>query len=372
MRLRPTLAVARKDALDLVLNKSTLAVLLVPILVAILFALLGSALTGKTARLLIYNPGGSPIAQVLRNAFPGAEITAAQSAQEVQAAFAPNANPDFTAGLVVPPDFEASLRAGEQPRLALYVNGADVSDEQRQLLERALSDYSRSVLSPASPVQITTASVNPPGSSGGSLFGSGFSAFYAMLSLMTSLVIGTSLMPNLLVEEKETQTLRMLLVSPASLADIVAGKLLVGLAYQFLLGLVALAVLRAFMGQVPLVLLLLLVGSCLGIALGLLVGSIFKSVSAGGAFTGAVALVYFFPALFVGPIGQYFQDNTITQAMQALPTYYLASGLLAALQGQATPATALLDLGVVLLTTAALFIAAVWILWRQARVLAHV
>ena len=40
MRSRPMLAVARKDALDLILNPGTLAVLLIPILVALLFAVL--------------------------------------------------------------------------------------------------------------------------------------------------------------------------------------------------------------------------------------------------------------------------------------------------------------------------------------------
>jgi ABC-2 type transport system permease protein len=218
-------------------------------------------------------------------------------------------------------------------------------------------------------VQITAVSVDPsiPGS-----FGSQSGAFYAMLSLMAALVVGTSLVPNLLIEEKEQGTLRILLVSPASLADVVMGKLLVGLAYQLVLGLATLAVQRAFTGQTPLVLLFLLGGSCLGIALGLLVGSIFKTASAGGPFTGIVALLYLFPAIFVGPLGQLFQSDTIQQIIQVLPSYYLASGLFAALQGRATFAQALFDLSVVLLTALAFFLAAVWVLWRQTRVLAHV
>lgn len=240
MRLRPILAVARKDALDLVLNRGTLTVLLIPLLVAVLFALLG----------------------------------------------------------------------------------------------------------------------------GGNQFG----AFYALLSLTTCLVVGASLMPNLLVEEKETRTLRMLLVSPASLADVVAGKLLVGLVYQLLLSLVVLAVQRAFIGQVPLVSFFTLLGSCLGIAVGLLIGSIFKTVTAGGAFTGVIALLYIFPALFVGPFGPFFQNDALGRAMPALPTYYLADGLLAALQSQATPERTLLDASIVLLTALLFFAAAVWMLWRQARV----
>jgi len=371
MRLRSILAVARKDALDLLLNKSTLSVLLIPILVAVLFAFLGVALTVRPTNLLVYNPDGSAVEQVLRDAFTDAQVTLAGSAAQVRGAFpagSGHAALPYAAGLIVPPHFEASLRAGEPAHLELYVAGDQVSSQQRQLLERALSDYSRSVISPASPVQITAVSVDP--SISGS-FGSQSGAFYAMLSLMAALVVGTSLVPNLLIEEKEQGTLRMLLVSPASLADVVAGKLLVGLAYQLVLGLGTLGVQRAFTGQTPLVLLFLLVGSCLGIALGLLVGSIFKTASAGGPFTGLMALLYIFPAIFVGPLGQFFQSDTIQQIIQVLPSYYLASGLFAALQGRATFADALFDLAVVLLTALAFFLAAVWVLWRQTRVLAH-
>ncbi|HEY7356011.1 MAG TPA: ABC transporter permease [Ktedonobacterales bacterium] len=369
MRLRPILAIARKDALDLVLNKSTLAVLLIPLLVAVLFALLGAALTPRPASLLIYNPGGSAVEQVLRAAFTDAQVTRASSAEQVRRAFPANASHltlPYTAGLVVPFDFEASLRAGEQTSLELYVAGDQVSSQERQLLERALSEYSRSVVSPASPVQITAVSVDPPGAVPP---GSQFGALYTLLSLLTAMVVGTSLVPNLLIEEKEQRTLRMLLVSPASLADVVAGKLLVGLAYQLLLGLVTLAVQRAFVGQAPLVVLFLLAGSCLGIALGLLVGSLFNTTSAGGAFTGMVALFYLFPALFVGPISQFVQSSALKQIIQFLPSYYLASGLFAALENQATFAAACLDLGAVLLTAIALFLLAVWVLWRRARIL---
>ncbi len=248
MRLRPILAVARKDALDLLLNKGTLMMLLIPMLVAVLFVLLG----------------------------------------------------------------------GDPPQMGLPGDQLDT--------------------------------------------------FYALLSLTTCLVVGASMMPNLLVEEKETKTLRMLLVSPASLADVVAGKLLVGLVYQVLLGVVVLIVQGAFAGQVLLVLLFTLLGSCLGIAVGLLIGSIFKTVTSGGAFTGVIALLYIFPALFIGPFGQFFQGDALARVMPALPTYYLADGILKSLQNQATPGAAVLDASIVLLSALAFFAAAVWILWRQARI----
>lgn len=49
---------------------------------------------------------------------------------------------------------------------------------------------------------------------------------YAPLALPVSLIVGTSFMPQLLIEEKGIKALRMLMVSPASFSDVLVGKLL--------------------------------------------------------------------------------------------------------------------------------------------------
>jgi ABC-2 type transport system permease protein len=359
------LAVARKDALDLILNPGTLAVLLIPILVALLFALLSSALSPDTARLLVYNPGGSAAEQVLSEGFPNAQITHARSAGEVQTAFQGDGSNPYAAGLVVPADFEISVLAGAPAQLAVYFNAQDVSSQQQQLLKRALSDYARNLAQPQAPVTLAASSVNAADAASDSMVPG---PFYALLSVMTSFIVGASLMPNLLIEEKERKTLWMLLISPATMTDIVAGKLLVGLGYQTGLSLVTLAVQRAFTRQTPVIVLFILLGCCLTVAMGLLVGSIFRSVHVGGPFTGIIALLFLLPAFFAGPLGKIVAGSLLQQCIRLLPTYYLADGLLAALQDQATLQQVVTD-GVVALGTAlAFFAAAVWVLRRQTTV----
>ncbi len=61
IHLRTTLAIARKDALDILLNKATLILLLTPVMLAILFAVLSGLLGSQPAKLLIYNPEHSPL-----------------------------------------------------------------------------------------------------------------------------------------------------------------------------------------------------------------------------------------------------------------------------------------------------------------------
>lgn len=369
MRSRPMLAVARKDALDLILNPGTLGLLFIPLLVGLVFALLGGTLGSRTTRLLVYNPGGSAVERVLSAAFAQAQITRATFAAQVEDAFAASAPGEYSAGLVVPADFEATARAGGQARLALYLNGAEVDAQQQSLLQRALSDYARGLAQPVSPVALQTTILPAPDPAGGGLL---FGSVYALLAVTTSFVVGVSLMPNLLVEEKEHKTLWMLLVSPASLADVVAGKLLVGFSYQLGLSLVTLAVQQAYVGQVGVVVLFVVLGACFGVALGLLVGSLFRTSASTGLFTGLIAMVYLFPAFLAGPFGRYFIGSPLLWVVRLVPTYYLADGLLAGLQQQATAGRLVLDSSVVLGTTLALFALAVWTLRRQARVIASI
>src|SRR6266581_1833405 len=237
MHIRSILAIARKDALDILLNKATLTLLLTPIFLAVLFVVIGALLGSHTTNALVYNPGKSGVEQIISSAFSDIKITYANSPGDVE--------------------------------------GSQVGNVQSQLLLRALTDYARSVANPQPPASITVATVNPPSPANNALQDIG--QVYSTAILLSSFLVGTSLVPGLLAEEKEKKTLRMLMVSPASFSDVVAAKLLVGLVYQLLLAMVALGIKGGYTGEVPLVLLFVLLGSCFSVSLGLLIGSIFQT-----------------------------------------------------------------------------------------------
>ncbi|HEX8032480.1 MAG TPA: ABC transporter permease [Ktedonobacterales bacterium] len=368
MHRRAIFAIVRKDALDALINKSTLVALLTPILLAVLFATLTQLFGSKTNNLLIYNPGNSAVEQVVSGAFANVQITRAGSPEEVAAVFGADGthkHSDYAAGLVVPSDFEASLRAGGHPQIQLFTDGDQLNTHARDLMVLALTNYSRAVASPTPPVRIGVATINPPMPSPIADLGT----FYAMAALLSSLIVGTSLMPGLLIEEKDKKTIRMLMVSSASWGDIIAGKLLVGLGYQLLLAAIVLTVTKGFVGEVGFVLVFALLGSCLSLMLGLLFGSIFKTTSAAGAFSGIVSFLYVVPIFFAGSFGAAFGNNAFGQIMHLLPTYYLADGVLNAMQERSTAATTTLDIAVAAGSILALFVAAVWVLRRQASVI---
>ena len=371
MHTRNILAIARKDALDILLNKTTLYFLLSPILLAILFAIISGLLANRvsTSSLLVYNPGHSGVEQFVSGVVStSGSITHANSAEDVAAAFGTQGahkNTPYVLGLVVPADFDNSLRAGKHPQITLYLNGDYLGDNDQQLLEHAISDYARNITNPQTPLSFSVTSINPPAVSN---FAQDYSRRYAMAGLLYSLTIGIAFVPGLLVEEKEKKTMRMLMVSPASWGDIVMGKLLVGLGYQLLISLIVLLIQGGFVGQVPLVLLFTLIGSAFGLVLGLLFGSICKTNGNVGVFVGIVGLAYSLPSLVLGPLYVIVQGSPFEQAMRVLPTYYMADGILKAMMNQAVPDNVLLDIVVLVGGTVVLFFAAIWTLNRQSAV----
>ena len=371
MHMRNILAIARKDALDILLNKTTLYFLLTPIFLAILFAVISGLLTSRTtaSSLLIYNPGHSGVEQFISSVVStSGPITHANSAADVAAAFGPQGsrkNTSYVLGVVVPPSFDASIRSGSHPQLTLYLNGDFLGGNDQQLLEHAISDYARNLTNTQTPLNFSVTSINPPVVSD---FAQDYSRRYAMAGLLYSLTIGIAFIPGLLVEEKEKKTIRMLMVSPASWGDIVMGKLLVGLGYQLLISAAVLLIQDGFVGQVPLVLLFTLLGSAFGLVLGLLFGSICQTNGNVGLFVGIVSLAYTLPSLVLGPLYVILQGSLFEQAIKVLPTYYMADGILKAMQNQATPGNTLLDILILSIATVLLFCAANWTLNRQSAV----
>lgn len=368
MHIRSILAIARKDAIDIILNRSALFTLLTPIIMALLFLGLSSVLGAKTSDILIYDPGNAGIDQVVTSFFDHPSVTRAGSPDDVVATFGPDGthkSSHYAVGLVVPINFESDLRKGNHPQLGLYVNGDEVNNLNRQVLLRLITNYASSVVNPR-PLDVTVTTINPPASTPML----DLSGVYIVVALVTSFIVGTSVVPNLLVEEKEKKTIRMLMVSPASFTDVVLGKLLVGLVYQLVLAVAVIAIQKGFIGNIPVILLFVLLGSCFALALGLLAGSIFETTGALGGFISIVSIMFAVSSFLAGPLGTLLGSNPVVQAIRILPTYYVADGTFNALQNQSVLPSVLLDGGVVLGSTIVVLGLAVWFLRRQASVVA--
>ena len=374
MHLRTILAIARKDMLDILLNKATLSILITPIFLTVLFVVIQALIGTSTTNVLIYDPGRSGIEQLVKQSLDNVQFTYANMPENVQAAFGPDKahkNTSYALGLVIPDGFEQSLASGQHPQIQVYVNGNQINTQQSALLQSAIADYTRQVANPQPPARIAVATINPPSSSNNTGL-QDIGQMYSVAVLLSSFIVGSALVPGLLTEEKEKKTLRMLMVTPASFADVVVGKLLVGLVYQLILSIIVLIIKGSFTGQIPLTILFMLLGAVFSISVGLLAGSIFQTASAAGAFTGIASFIYIVPVFFVGAFSQFFGNNPFSIIIKVLPTYYIADGVANALSGQASWNGTLLDIGIVLACIVLIFLIAVSLLRRQAAIAATI
>jgi len=370
MHSRSIWAIIRKDSLDIVRNKGTLAGLLYPIFMTLIFLLISKLVGNASTNILIYNPDESNVAKVVTGAFQNIKVSQASTAAEVESAFGPNGSKVksfYAAGMIIPAGFDDSIRAGTAPQMILFVNQAQVGLSIQTLVQSAIQNYGRAIAVPNPTVNLVTTVVNPkaPANAGVEL-----GQVYSSLVLLLSLIIGTTFVPQLLIEEKEKKTLRMLMITPASFEDVLLGKLIVVLIYQIVLTCIAVGIQGGFSGQVGFMLLFIFLGSCFSLSLGLLFGAIFNSIGAASAIESIVIVIYIVAGIFVGPLGELIGKGPVLIIAKFLPTYYIAEGAYNATQHIGTLSSNLQDIGIILGVTIILFSISAWVLRHQSAVAA--
>src|SRR4029077_6202539 len=152
-------------AIDILLNKSTISVLMMPIVVTLFFLLISKLVGAHSINMLVYNPTQSPVVQVVSKDFTQVHITEAGSPAEVTAAFGPNGShksASYDIGLIVPANFESVLQAGNHPQMSLYLNGDNLNMQDSLLIQSSITNYARQVANPQPPVALSTSVINPP------------------------------------------------------------------------------------------------------------------------------------------------------------------------------------------------------------------
>jgi ABC-type Na+ efflux pump permease subunit len=112
-----------------------------------------------------------------------------------------------------------------------------------------------------------------------------------LVIVIVTVTIGMSLVSLLIIEEKESHTFEALMVSPANLHQLVAGKALAGGFYCLVAGLVAVILTNHLFVHWGVTLVAVLLGSAFAVGLGLLVGVISDSPSTTGLWSGMVIVV---------------------------------------------------------------------------------
>ena len=355
--LRMIWAIAVKDILDAIKNRTTLAIMLGSAIMLLTGQVL--PLTGRLQdepRALYYDLGNSAL--LIELAF-GQDIGLRPFDSQESLEMTIAENPAAIIGLLIPQDFDSLAEQGASIVLeAFQAHWADQAKIARY------ADFYEEQISQAVGAQVTLAfrktDLYP------SYNASGIPNLIASSMALVVIVIGASLVPYLFIEEKEARTFEALLVSPASPTDTVLGKALSGLFYCILVGLVAVVISFYMIVHWEAAALAILLGGLLAVSLGLLFGMLFDNAASLSLWAGMAILIFLVPIILDSAIITRL-PVIVTQIVPWIPTVHIARLLRLSFAGDYPTSVLLQSVGVLLLASALLLAPVVWLVKRYER-----
>lgn len=285
-------------------------------------ALIGGA--GPPVLVPVYDAGESQIVRLL-HASERYDVRSLASPQAIQSALIEEG---LGAGLILPEGFDAALMEGSHPTLQLMVDAHD--PDSGAVLQSWLSHALWDRVGQPFPSTITVETFYPSQPKASSQRQEQ-TALWLVMSLVT---VGVYVVPALLIEEKETRTLEMILVTPASYRSVILAKAATGLVYSLLASGLILALNSGFGSGAAWVALMLLMGALVLVGVGLLLGGLFDDMATLNTWSTLIMLVLMLPGMFYGLVTSgLFRLEGLRQLVRLLPTHYVLEGIYAGLDG---------------------------------------
>jgi len=301
-RIRITWVIASKDIREAIKNKNTLSVIGAALFIVVIYRLIPGLTSGLHApELIVYDAGQSQLVSQLEKS-PAFELFDYPTRVQMEARVAGSETPYL--GLVIPPDFDQKTSAGQAPELqayAVYWTSPQKAAEIRSYTETELTRLA------GTPVRINPELTHVYPEAKENSLGN-----WAALSLVfVTMSIAIQLIPNLMIEEKNSHTLDALLVSPADAWEFAAGKAIAGLFYVLIGAAVILLSYFALVLHIWPFILAAGLGGLFMVLVGLWVGLKVESRGQLGMFVVILVIPLFLPViiyqlsdLFSGNIGQ--------------------------------------------------------------------
>jgi len=198
---------------------------------------------------------------------------------------------DFDAGFVLPPGFDASIRAGEQPELEFYVSGASLAST-RIILAVTTLDLVREIEGSEPPVTVV---VTPVGNQD---FVPISDRLLPTMVIYAVMIAAIFLPAASLVDEREKRTLDAVLVTPTRMSDVLVGKGTFAVVLAVILGFVTLALNGALAAQPLTMTLILFIGSVMLMLMGLTLGLWAKDITTMYTAIKGGGIIIFLPVIF--------------------------------------------------------------------------
>ena len=275
-------AIAAKDISVALKSKVVLSIVLGTILIVINGSFLPKLLGLRTTpAAIVYDEGRSTIVRALA-AQEEYRVGIVDSREELQDAI--SGAPETRLGLIIPANFDQLAGSGENIELQGYL--AHWADTQKA--SQAITKFEEALgLASWGTVHISTTGnvLYPTADTGGQL------SVTSLMFVIVILTIGMALVPLLFIEEKEAHTFEALLVSPASLGQVITGKALAGGFFCLVASIVVLLLNRYLVVHWGVALLAALLGAAFAVALGLVVGFLSDTPATTGVWGGLLIVI---------------------------------------------------------------------------------
>ena len=337
--------IARKDIGDALKHNSTRINILLMIVMVVFFYWISTARPwDKSIEVVAFNEGDSGLHELSTELSDGYEI----HLFEVSSPGQMERNIRYEQwGVVVPADFQQTLASGGEPTLSGYISWAFRG--QVAELEALYSSKLSELLGQPVQVEIGTNIVIPSPEIRTTMVN------YHIL--LVALFTAITLVPTLMLEEKQTKTLDALLVSPASAGQVVMGKALAGLFYVALTGGLFFTLNWIYITNWGLALLVFLLCALFSIGLALAVSSLVATPQQMALWLAPLMILLIVPAVLAG---MFHLAPNLKGIFSWLPTTALAELFQYAMSSRAPLETLLFDLFIVVASTALVFAVVAW------------
>jgi ABC-2 type transport system permease protein len=344
--LRTITAIASKDISDAL--RSRVILLNLGVLVLLLLLIKFTPRLWKPNRLdfTFYDAGASSLIAALTDQ---PDIRLFESESQADLIERLNDGDQGPLGVIIPADYDQSIAAGKVPVLRGFLlwSQRNSADTVKAKVEERLEYVS------GNPVHIEIEGLVDYAPDAMGEF-----RITALIVVYALFYIGLFATPQLMMEEKQTKTMNSLLVSPASTAQVVAGKALAGIFFVLVTASAALAFNWTFIVHWDIAILGLLSGALLGVSLGLLLGVIFENKQQLNTWMMILAQPLLI-SLFLSVIDPIF-PQLVRDLLAWIPTVALSLVFRYAFSSGATISQIMTSLGIILGSSILLLMGVMW------------
>jgi len=312
MSFHSIFAILHKDLIDVIRSKAVWISLSVHVILSLFFTLAFST-PDLLPELGLYDPGNSGFENFIKKT-GSFNVYEVKSEEEGRLKL----NKEKWAGVIIlPPEFDSSIRDNTQPRVQLLIDNSLMS--RAQVLLIGLSEVFRLYARQSYPVILKVETVRKTGLKSCQEM----LPLWVLLTVMGSLVVTTSS----LMEEKDKKTLYALLVSPASIYDVLIGKGLLGVILTFISSVILLLLNNGLTGNLFFLLTILLSGAICFSIWGIFVALISPAQTTANSINSLIFIFLMIPLV----LGE--KSSLLSGMSRFLPSYYLVDGMRRSMQG---------------------------------------